>query len=1232
MSDETKREIQKSIAGINFGGDENQLRRAERQLQEALFRMNMFGNSTTGLYLSEKLGLLGIVDSRGRKYNIKTLDDLELAYKKGAQSETMHFNFMLEKAVLEGRFGTDAQRKLDRLLTAQERAALLASDVSSLNQLRQGRERATQVRQIAGMRGAAYGTLVLGAGKFAQVYDTRLWTATSILTGSPGDVKKALRDFLGNNAANSVLKTVAPAERMEVSLKRSDFDISAYSKDTEADLGLARGFEKFTGQIVGRGTAGATWGDNSLSKLSNLMKQQREYVGVIRAMYLHLINENSKFYDKKFATDVKGREFGVEAYLALIERGRTFADMRRGIPFIQSGDERGGIPMLEWNEKVLAAQGKGIIVKKDGDIRDLTPLLARMSESWYGNLPLGMSILVRHQKADGSVTWVYGDPNKGPETRNILAAARGAINLREVLGNTLAGYDPESGIYDSSMQRIKVISTNDLQKYAKTNEGGFFGDMRGADYAREWLRSKGYGFAQMMTTPIYSGLSDRLIDMRKWYAAQMQIRFALGSLAAHTEYSDSSEEGFMKAGTDRFKLDLDGKETKKEMDKRNYDAALRKEIEKQMQLIKLGDNSFTGNMESSWYNFRRNISAKTAKEVADAESKWYAIKTELQAIEKLHELGKISFSEYASHKAIAQSALDDAKAEMKAQRKDYKDLVDAARVWTGSHTSMHEYGYGGIKNPFTMFSLPAMLLDSKWQQGLKLDYYQTAESSVMRDPRNAIGAGPGLDYSFYVGYQTGQNVYERMSMWGVNALWETSAQNRVHLTIGAHKWFNDYLSYAMRKSSAYPAWYEMDAMYPGQHGKRSVSAGFLFPFQSHHHTDYFHARFQNFLNYSGTGALIGSYMLSGSQDPSQRSFIKKNFLDKMFLAAPTPTDSHYGEHVTWKYLQRPVEQFRQFQSRLDSIIARDVLENGEENSQWLADYIRWRSLNDGSEEKIAIWKERFEPIVKIYDRRPRGTQEGHSGRDIQEDGSRNRFMELYQGFHTNVWKPTIPGMLDVDPISGKWKPFPQSAAFIDKTTDERLRSMASFTLSRYNKETGLMEYEDKFDTHMDAYRDVYKKEDSALLHLAKLQSELSMYSVINSPALWFFGPALGLARTGIGAAFKATDSKFGSNLESSRRRLQNIEGVYGGGQMPGYDSFVEQVTGYKASELHATEEPSRLYAKWLSLRSYFTAEKYKDYYHHAARTRLKPWYPLLGKDKEEELKATQEMAKKTRGF
>ena len=84
--------------------------------------------------------------------------------------------------------------------------------------------------------------------------------------------------------------------------------------------------------------------------------------------------------------------------------------------------------------------------------------------------------------------------------------------------------------------------------------------------------------------------------------------------------------------------------------------------------------------------------------------------------------------------------------------------------------------------------------------------------------------------------------------------------------------------------------------------------------------------------------------------------------------------------------------------------------------------------------------------------------------------------------------------------------------------------------------------------------------------------------------------------------------------------------------MPGYDSFVEQVTGYKASELHATEEPSRLYAKWLSLQSYFTAEKYKDYYHHAARTRLKPWYPLLGKDKEEELKATQEMAKKTRGF
>jgi len=510
-----------------------------------------------------------------------------------------------------------------------------------------------------------------------------------------------------------------------------------------------------------------------------------------------------------------------------------------------------------------------------------------------------------------------------------------------------------------------------------------------------------------------------------------------------------------------------------------------------------------------------------------------------------------------------------------------------------------------------MWKIFNKFLDSRWVQGTLMDYWWIAESSAMRDPRFAIGAGYGLDYAFYVGYNTWQNVYERSSFWATNALWERSMQTKILPTLGVHKWFNDYVSYAARRASAYSAWFEQDHMTPGKHGTRDKFAWLKAPFQSHYHTDYFQARAQSFINYTGIGTIIGSYLDTGSQDPHKRNIFKKA-LDWAFI----PSD-HYNEAAIWRGLQRPLDQLKHFEYRMNRIIAENNVayydEDEKREVRYAEAYVEWRAAPEGSEKKRKIWNRALKDIVKIYDHRPLGVQEGHSGRDIQEDGSRNRFMELYAGFHSNIWKPGYPATVDSDPLTGQFRPFPQSAAQILREKDNTmLKSMATFTLARYTEDSEghqKMETEDKFHLSSDAYRDLYKKSGNAALHYLKLQSEVMAYSIFRNPSIFIFNPYIaGGAYLGMRML---SDTKWAAAVMPARNL--GADTIHGGAAVP-YDDWTREATGFSLSEMIDSLE--MIESLGAGKRATFLAQKIyqlKEYFKNAQESRIPPWWGPLGK-------------------
>ncbi len=1030
----------------------------------ALVRHNMFGLNPTGEALTRKMRELGI------SVPAKDLRELELLFYRGTMAQEMRGE--LEAAAR--RQGLSADQLMGRLLAD---------------------------------------TLV-----FQQAYNLQNIRTSNIFFGSSDERKKAFSDPLGKNDEKYLMSFLKPHEQLEYSLQRVKFGYSNYGMDLENLFNMTRAMERATGFLLWGSARGGSHGDSTLGLLNPLCRQNAESLGILRSFYNNLTSTDSKFYDDKFAKEVGGGALKGAEYVALLGRGYNFADIKNGLGFMVSGDKRGGLPFLEYDSKMLSAYGYASDIVRKGEVRDLSALLARMADSPYINIPAGISVLIKHKDKAGNETWVYGDPLKDARVQSLYSESqRDPISRRaQEISNALAGIDKD-GKYDPGSQMIKVIATHDLRE-VKNNPGGFFGNVTFTDRFKGAFRTGLHNIGTAFGEAYYSGTHDRGTQLEKWYSAQYQVRMALESYERAIGANMSSGKDRMRA--DRYSdpeksyiKDLVSRAAEEEK-QGNAEAArlLRSRVEV-MEKIQAGDGTFSGTLSATWEGFKRNIFAKTAKELGDAESELYGAKLELRAIEKMHKDGSLLGKDYAELKKDAMNRINDLKSAYVDMKSDYKDYNDMARYWSSSHDNV----YGTTRSIFTAFSPIAKMFDSKFVQGAKYDYYWITESGAMRDPRTATGAGFGLDYSFFVGYQTGQTVYERSRFYMTNSMWEQQMRYPLNVSLGMHKWFYPMVSQAMRDTSHYPSYLEMDSLYPGRPhdssrlGKHDLIMPMLLaPLRRSYNTDYWRTRFQYLVDFSGAGSLIGSYLETapGAETPS---FVRKQ-AEKYF--APS---GHYSTEARFLLSQRTLDQFLQLDRAIDKYQdARDA-------------YNRYHEADAGSQEQHEALST-LSKYARISDRRPLGVQRGVSGSDMDEDGSRNRFMNLYVGFHENIWKPTVPGMMDNDPVSGKWRSFPQIASAVDRSAEgSRLDNLRNFNTARYDEDKGRLVYEDQFHTHSDASREVYRRESTGLLHLMKYQNEMAGYSLANVPSVMFFSPLWGAAFYH-GLRNLTANTKFGSSF------------------------------------------------------------------------------------------------------
>jgi hypothetical protein len=440
-------------------------------------------------------------------------------------------------------------------------------------------------------------------------------------------------------------------------------------------------------------------------------------------------------------------------------------------------------------------------------------------------------------------------------------------------------------------------------------------------------------------------------------------------------------------------------------------------------------------------------------------------------------------------------------------------------------------------------------------RGQMLNFYNITESSVMRDPRIAIGAGYGIQYGPMVGYQTGQFVYERPSMiFGPGLLpGDATANWLMRPTYWTAVMFSQIARPFYTSIIGYPSVYDNDMFYGASMRKGNIRRAVGEALSITQNLEIFH-RFtlprirkkEEYFTEEGfriTGeGWYGKRFLApitfrrdvegvGTAENEER---RLQLLGIQSEAGQDVKRRMLGSHGLQRTEMRmeieraQAEMDRYARGNADLRTTRDELIRvlAAERSTLTADQIK--DLNDAiarrskelHDNEAAIRRETSaRKEAEQYAERPLEKMPGVFGRlfqpgyynilnlggyDIALEGSRMRGFDLYAPYHkSGIWKPPVPGMLDITPSvpgvsESEWRMFPRVAAHV----------MANSTLAELTrfKTYGLGangDVEAKGDWYrspeMESNRDVYRHEDSPILRLAKLESERMGYSFLNSP-------------------------------------------------------------------------------------------------------------------------------------
>ncbi len=984
-----------------------------------------------------------------------------------------------------------------------------------------------------------HGTLTR-ALEFQREWSARNYAAISILHGDKeaGKYMVSFSAALKEITSSGMIKAHLGYLGGEKEFYRKEMGYADYSRTgLEGSIYTARMWEKLSGFIVSKDWGGTSRGEQVLHLLRAAREDYRSTLARYNVLYSNLTNNESVFYDKAFADKQAGRAFDADAYDDLIKRGYTWQDKKNGLELLLSVDRK-STPMLEYDKKYMK-QDEGTIVRKAefnggrADIRDYAPLVARTMGSVYSTREVGFVVLKRDtfidKNGEEKTRWIYANPFKAENVSEKVGEAERQVTLRKDIMERLVAMKGlmENNQYNPNNAPIRVISVKDFHTYAKKKEYQNFFGTGAVDRFREGIRSIGYKPGMLFAEFAYGAYNDRMDKMQQWYAAQYQMRQALDRLQHTMQDKIIDEErgtrGMM-AGKERFQYSDDFLNKIYSVSAPAASNDVHGSLQKEMKKLAAGaDAGFADSAKAWWYNFRGKVASGIIGELGSAETDYYNARLAVRALDSLAAKHKIGGDEYESLRGDLLAAKDSMRSDYKKARDEFAGLNKDIISWTGS---------GGFYTPQrTMWNLAAWnfglvtkMLDSHYVQGAKDEFYQITESSVMRDPRVAIGAtSPGWDYSYYVGYHTGQNVYERARFWATNSMWERQMWFKTDLAYTVHKWWNDKMSFFARYTSGYPATVQSDMMTPPHYTNKSTTDYFkallfIVPFQAKSYTDYFKARRQDAITFTGLGAMLAAYQSTGGAeryDVKERSWVRRA-LDKFGMESP----HYWGTPYRIASQQRYTDQIMNFEDYVDRNGSKiDVNVEGEGRMNLIE---ARRGLDEAIARMDTVEQEKYKQgisdavggIAKLEDKRGRYIREVFSGSDIQEDGSKNRFLDMYAVFHSNVFSPTIPGMLQQSPIGKQeWYAFPQVARLVDDAADKtRLGEMKHYWQAGLG-EDGRIVMSDKFTTRQDAVAEAYRNDTPVLMHLMHMQAREIQYTLLNAPSLAYINPIwFGLGR------------------------------------------------------------------------------------------------------------------------
>ena len=899
------------------------------------------------------------------------------------------------------------------------------------------------------------------------------WTAKLRLSTSYiyGDAEESrLLKLHDEKSLKEIRGVVSAAEQFDYQALRKELRKSeGYGQYAETLMSMMRGYNRIADLVLWGEREGGTWMGSTLG----FYRDQRQFAmqshGTQASMYAHLLGVvDRRFKDQQWLDDVKNKtgitltnEFNADAYLALQNRGLLFRDYNKGMAFTHSADHRGALVFMDYEFDVKEGKIKPVVVKdlkgmdqktRDSEMYNMMPLLARITSSPYAENQYGV-ILIQQDK---SGKWRRRAMVQDEEAGALYGIAEATHSLRTQFAQALA----EAKNVKGDDFKWKAISASDyIDNYMNR--------------ARKWLVEKpGSAYAHLL----YGAFYDQTSKQTEWYVAQAQTRFALQTVPMLAKKT-------MAVGGEQLNAEQYLANPKKVPTTQGLFSAKYGLNESQLDKVSLKAQEIVSSDYST--KFKQQYRQKQFKDIAEFENEAYARQAELKALRKLGYLNKAMESDL-------EGKIKSLHEDYKELKKEFKDFRKVMVELTGSHDAL----YGSKRSIATTWPL-WFNRDWRYEQGLMNDFYNVVESSTMRSTITSLGGQTGFEYAYYMGYETGQGMYERSRFWAVGPLWEQQMIPWINITQTVHKFFAPLTSSYYRSQAAMPSYFQKSEMQPGDSAAEYRQSPSMLIGLHAGVTDFFRGRYQNIVDYSGLAGVIGAFRATRGGQGADRGWFMRS-LDSRFLPS-----THVGSYAQIWSEQRYLDKYKEFERLLDKGDSMIVNKSGTaDKDRTLSDVFAQftRALEIGDVSAAKQYAHIMEPYVpSMVDVRVEGQKRGYLGEMFFSDGAKDRFMNLYLGFHINTWKPIVPGMVDINPMTDRMFAFPQIAAPIDRAKDgENLAMLKTFEAYEFNEKTGQFEMREHLQTHKNAFRDAYWRMEPALLHLMREQS--------NEMALELFNP------------------------------------------------------------------------------------------------------------------------------